>query len=130
MMAGADPFAEIKKAVPSREEMAVLSKNQATRTTKAEKRQPFIMMPWLWYERLDGATGRTHRVALMLLHLHWKSKGQPIKLTNVQLRMLGVSRQSKWRALHDLQGRGLITVEHRPNRSPLVRLLSRKVSHA
>jgi uncharacterized membrane protein len=38
------------------------------------------------------------------------------------LKIDGISRQSKWRALNDLEQRGLIVVERRRRRSPLVRL--------
>jgi hypothetical protein len=38
------------------------------------------------------------------------------------LRIDGISRYSKWKALGDLERRGLVTVERRPRRSPLVRV--------
>ena len=87
-----------------------------------KRRQHFTMVPHTWRERLDGATGHTILVAWDLLYLHWKYKGEPIKLANGTLRFDGISRQSKWRALADLEQRGLIVVERRPSRSPLVRL--------
>jgi len=67
--------------------------------------------------------GQTYRVALCLLHLNWKAGGKPVKFPNGMLGIDGVSRRSKWRALNDLERRGLITVERRPGRSPIVRLL-------
>jgi hypothetical protein len=84
------------------------------------------MVPWAWFERLNGAHGQIYRVALFLLYLNWKDKGRPIKLTNGMLRSDGVSRQSKWRALHELERRGLISVQRRPNRTPVVCI---KLSH-
>jgi CRP-like cAMP-binding protein len=87
---------------------------------KIQKRQRhFIMLPLVWFEKLNGATAQTHRVALYLHYLHWKAKGSPIKLPN---NIDGVSRRSKWRALVDLERRGLIAVERRNRRSPLIRL--------
>jgi hypothetical protein len=88
-----------------------------------KRRQHFVMVPWSWIERLNGATGQTYRVALILLYMSWKNRGAPTKLPNGMLRIDGISRQSKWRALGDLEQRGLITVERRPRRSPTVRLL-------
>ena len=77
-----------------------------------------------WRERLTGATGNTILVALDLLYLAWKGgKGAPVKLANGMLRHDRVSRHSKWRALNELERRGLITVERRPKRSPLVHVL-------
>jgi hypothetical protein len=95
----------------------------ATTPKKIGKRKEhFTMVPWTWIERLNGATGQTYRVALFLLYQHWKGKCEPIKLPNGMLKIDGVSRQSKWRALADLERRGLIAVERRPSRSPIVRL--------
>jgi hypothetical protein len=36
---------------------------------------------------------------------------------------VGISRGQKWRALRELQSLGLIEVEERPSRSPIIRLL-------
>jgi hypothetical protein len=88
-----------------------------------KRRQHFIALPWMWFERLKGAHGQTYRVALYLLYLHWKGGGTPIKLTNGMLRIDGVSRYSKWRAVNSLERLGLVEVERRPRRSPLIRLL-------
>jgi hypothetical protein len=87
-----------------------------------KRRQHFVQVPWAWVERLVGAPGQTYRLALMLLYQHWKRKGEPVKLANGMLKIDGVSRASKWRALADLERRGLVTVERRPRRSPLVHL--------
>jgi len=87
-----------------------------------KRREHFVRVPWPWIERLDGATGHTYRVALCLLYLHWKGKGEPVKLGNSVLEMDGVSRYSKWRALNDLEHRKLIAVERRPKRQPIIRL--------
>ena len=87
------------------------------------RRSQFVKVPWAWIERLKGASGQTYRVALCLLHQHWRARGEPIKLANGMLRIDGVSRYSKWRALSDLEHRGLVTVERRPRRSPIIRLV-------
>jgi hypothetical protein len=89
----------------------------------ARRRERFIAVPWSWLERLEGANGKTYHLALHLLYLHWKDRGQSIKLANGMLRLDGVSRKSKWRGLNDLEKRGLITVERRPRRTPIVRVL-------
>src|SRR6476659_8146541 len=79
-----------------------------------KRRQQFIMVPWTWAEKLVGAHGQAYRVALILLYLHWKGvKGEPVKLANGMLKIDGVSRRSKWRALRDLEARGLVRVEGR-----------------
>jgi hypothetical protein len=87
-----------------------------------KRRQQFIQMPMTWYERLRGADGQTYRVALYLLHLHWKTKGDPIKLANGMLAIDGVPPTTKRRAIRDLERRRLVMVEWRSRKSPIVRL--------
>jgi hypothetical protein len=83
------------------------------------RRHKFIMVPLSWADRLEGATGQTYQVALVLLFEGWKAKNAPIKVGNDK----AGSRQSKWRALAELEQRGLIRVERRPNKAPLVHLV-------
>jgi hypothetical protein len=113
-----DPFDGLALADDQiRERLAVVPRKIAKR------RKHFIMVPMAWREGLDGATGNTILVALDLLYLAWRDgKGGSVKLGNGMLRHDGISRQSKWRALNELERRGLIAVERRPNRSPLVHL--------
>lgn len=83
----------------------------------------FIQVPWEWVQRLNGASGQTYRLALQLLYLHWKNRGAPIKLTNSPLVLNSIPAQTKRRALRELQRRGLITVEWRLRKSPIVRFV-------
>jgi hypothetical protein len=87
-----------------------------------KRRRDFIMVPFSWLERLEGAHGQTYRLALAILYLTWKAKGEPVKLANTLSGIQGVSRQAKRRGLADLERRGLVVVERRPRKSPLVRL--------
>jgi hypothetical protein len=78
---------------------------------KIQKRQRhFVRVPWTWIERLGGADGQTYRVALYLLYLHWKGNGAPVKLASGMLNMDGVPRETKRRALLDLERRGLAVI--------------------
>jgi hypothetical protein len=90
---------------------------------KIQKRQEnFIKVPW-WYEKLANpmpASRYTVLIALHLLHLHWRSRGEPFKLPNGTLRYDGIDRFSKRRSLKDLEQRGLITVEWRERKSPII----------
>jgi hypothetical protein len=93
--------------------------------TKIQKRrQQFAMVPMWWYEKLKDpiATGATCLVAWHLLHLGWKNLGKPFNLPNGMLGYDGISRQSKWRALAELERRGLITIERRRRKSPVIHL--------
>ena len=88
----------------------------------AKRRTHFVQLPWVWVEALSGASGQTWQLAMHILYLNWKGKGAPIKLANGMLEIDGINRQSKWRALSELERCELITVERRPARSPLVTL--------
>ena len=95
-----------------------------------KRRQQFVMYPIPWHERMLGASGKTQDVARFVLHLHWKHKGQPFKLANGKLGMDKVSPQSKRRALRDMERRGLISVDWRKKKSPIVlRVYMTKFGH-
>jgi hypothetical protein len=101
----------------------IVLSSRAVEPRKLEKRRKhFVKVPFTWLEALVGASGNTCRLALHLLYLHWKDNGAPIKLANGMLEIDGISRWSKWRALSELEGRGLVKVERRPGKSPIVTL--------
>jgi hypothetical protein len=88
-----------------------------------KRREQFIRMPMVWYEKLAKPKPRsryTCLVALYLRHLHWKNHGKPFVLANGMLEYDGIDRFNKGRALADLEQRGLITIEHRNKRSPII----------
>ena len=92
-----------------------------------KRREQFVQVPMWWIERLGEsplATGATHQVACYLCHLSWKHHGKPFKLPNGMLGNDGISRQSKWRALADLERRKLILVKRRPKKSPVIHLMT------
>lgn len=94
------------------------------------RQKNFIMVPMRWWERLNSdppAHGCSFAVAFWILYLDWKNHGKPFLLANCTLRYYGVSRQSKWRALADLERRKLIRVERRgAGKSPLIHLLAER----
>jgi len=81
-----------------------------------------VKMPWTWVERLANVSGKTWLLAAFLQYRHWQGKGGPIKLANGMLQIDGISRRTKWRALGELERLGLIAVERRNSRSPIIRL--------
>jgi hypothetical protein len=89
----------------------------------AKRQQHFIRVPFNWLGHLKGASGQTWHLTMQLLYLHWKNRGEPIKLANGMLQFDGISRASKWRALTELERRGLIKIERRTRKSPLIRVL-------
>ena len=118
-----DPYADLKRCrLP--DGMVVQERRAVTPKKIQRRRRHFISVPMAWFERLAGASGQTYRTALYLLYLHWRGRGEPIQLANGLLKIDGVSRYSKWRALDELERRGLITIERRPRRSPIIRLIN------
>jgi hypothetical protein len=91
--------------------------------SRNQRQQQFIKFPLIWLERLKTGRGVTYRLALHLLYQHWKTGGQPVRLSNVAVATAGVTRRSKWNALTELERAGLVRVEKRPRRSPVVTLL-------
>jgi hypothetical protein len=101
----------------------IVLSSRAVEPRKLEKRRKhFVKLPWTWAEALSGASGKTWELVVQLLYLHWKGKGAPIKLANGMLENDGIDRFAKWRALKELERRGLVTIERRHARSPLITL--------
>jgi hypothetical protein len=85
-------------------------------------RRGFIKVPKLWAEYLvkADADAATYRVALYLLdQATWSTD---VSLGSRVLAKAGVSRWSKWRALQKLRQVGLVAVESRRGRPPLVKV--------
>ena len=95
----------------------------AVPTKIRKRREQFVMVPMRWYEKLANPIPScrcTCLVALHVLHLHWKGDGKPIKLANGMLEYDGISHDSKTRALKELEQRGLVTVDWREKKSPII----------
>ena len=83
-----------------------------------------MKVPLAWVQKLAGAPGQTYCLALHILFLHFRERGAAITLANRTIQREGIPRQSKRRALRDLERRGLVEVDWRPKRSPIVRVLA------
>ena len=87
-------------------------------------RRQYVQFPWVWIERLQAAKRiSTYRLALMLVYEGWRTGGRPVVLTNTLALAEGVSRRTKWNALIELEGLGLVRVERRTRKSPRLHLL-------
>jgi hypothetical protein len=82
----------------------------------------FVKFPRIWQVCLAErrADGSTYRVALYLLDR--ASFSELVPLGNAAVKRQGVSQRSKWRALRELRQAGLIAVEARQGRPPLVKV--------
>jgi hypothetical protein len=110
------------------EEFRITSEQQSEigasnpKSKRHRQRGKFVQVPELWREQLCRirAHGSTYRVALHLLHETWRTGNSVTKLTNVALTKVGVGREGKAIALRELRKTGLISVEQRPRRNPIV----------
>jgi hypothetical protein len=87
---------------------------------------PFVKVPLQWAVAAAKAT-RTRKalVWLLLLYEAWKAKGVPFPLSNEKLARYGVSRETKRRALAEIEASGLCTVQRQHGRAPVVTLPAR-----
>jgi len=91
---------------------------QVDSAVRKGRRRRFTMFPELWIERLEGARhASTYRVALRILQRNRQCRGRPFPLPN---NIGGVSRWAKSTALRELEKAGLVRLERRERKSPLV----------
>jgi hypothetical protein len=120
-MMGQDPYADLKQHALTPE---MLEKLAVVPRKIQKRRQHFVKVPWTWVEQLVKARHvASYRVALHLLYQRWKTDSQVVQLSNGVLVHEGVARRAKWRALRELEKLGLISIERRPRRSPIITLL-------
>jgi DNA-binding transcriptional ArsR family regulator len=72
------------------------------------------------FARLIALPGKSLGVYLILLQRSRIEKSNPVTLTSTYLSRFGLTRQDKRRALSVLEGAGLIRVEKRGRKNPLV----------
>jgi hypothetical protein len=90
----------------------------------SKKKDVFVQIPIWWLIEATKAT-RTPRAMVFaeLLFASWKKRRLTVPLPNGRLGKLGVSRETKRRALRDLEKAGLITVDRHHGKTPKVTLV-------
>jgi hypothetical protein len=128
-MAEDDDFDLDKLSIPL--EILEEAKAAAEKTQRARDPVPrrFTQLPDSWFERLVSDAPRSAIVlAWLLLRLSWKARGRPFRLANGALDGLGMTRKTKYRALDELERRGLIEVRREPFKSPTIVLYNPKAA--
>jgi hypothetical protein len=101
-------------------------KPAAAKRKTVRTKDPFVKVPLWWAAEVAKATKSPGvMVWVRLLYLAWDNGMRPVPLANVKLKNCGVSRKIKNRVLRDLERAGLITVERRFGKSPVVTLVLR-----
>ena len=86
------------------------------------RRKRFVIFPQLWIERLASARHiATYRVALRVLQRNGQTRGKTFPVPN---NIEGVGRWAKSAALSELEQLGLICLERRERKSPIVTVLT------
>lgn len=80
-------------------------------------------IPMHWLERAAQLPGKTIHAALGLWYVRSVTGREQFTVKRGTWERLNLTRQAYYRALRDLEAQGLITVERKPGRYPLVRLL-------
>jgi hypothetical protein len=77
----------------------------------------YVICSLAWLVRvLPVAYTATHLVVAILVYSEClRQRCRTVKLSNRELRLLGISRQAKYRALIWLQGAGVLTLEETPH---------------
>jgi hypothetical protein len=89
---------------------------------KWEKR--YTVVPYAWQERLRDCTAiSTYRLALYLAYEWWRNGGLRIRLSNAVIAAEGVGRTAKLDSLRELERLGLVQVDWRSRKAPLVTCL-------
>jgi hypothetical protein len=97
---------------------------EAAAPIKRRKVEPFVKVPLWWIAAATKATNtRKALVSIELLHAAWKAKSLTFPVPNGRLKKLGVSRETKRRALHDLERAGLITTERPARKTTIITLV-------
>jgi hypothetical protein len=78
-----------------------------------------------WLARAAALPGKALAVGIILWHLHGMRRDDPhpIPLGNNLPKKFGISRSAKYRALQWLANAGLVDVDQKTGRNPLVRLI-------
>jgi DNA-binding transcriptional ArsR family regulator len=85
-------------------------------------------VPWDWIIRASELPGRALIVGLCLWRLSGAVGNRTVTLGNAELQPFGIDRAAKSRALTVLESAGLVTVERKRGRLPIVTLPSQAVS--
>jgi hypothetical protein len=91
----------------------------------AKRKEKHVQVPLWMFDALvqAGAPGSTWAVLLFLLFESWRTESKTIKLPNQFAETLGISHDSKVRGLRELERLGVVKVDWRGKKSPLVTVL-------
>ena len=94
------------------------------KTMRFKRETQFAPVPLEWAAKVAKRTrSPAFAVKIALTYMAWKAGGPTFPLTNTLLDRLGVNRENKRRALANLEKNGIIQLERRGRRAPIVTML-------
>jgi hypothetical protein len=100
-----------------------LAELHAAAPIKRKKPEPFARISLSWAAMAAAATNCPKAMVwIWLIYRAWQTKSATIAVPNGALTKLGVSRETKRRALKELEAAGLIAVNQQTRKTPLVTL--------
>jgi hypothetical protein len=100
-----------------------LAELHAAAPTKRKRVRSYVRIPLELAGQAAAATGGKRMLVWMLiLYRSWQRQNPTVVLPNTMLRKYGISREVKRRALKQLEAAGLIKVQWRSAKNPIVTL--------
>jgi len=110
------------------DQVAHLRNESRPTTPRPLKRQSGLFLkgpvPWLWLSRAGQLPGKALHVAVVVHLLAGMRRGGPVSLSGARLCELGVGRHAAYRALRHLEEAGLVAVQRRRGRQPVVTIVA------
>ena len=99
------------------------SENTLKRPLVPKKKFFYARTAFDWMASASLLPGKSLQVALMICHVAVLTRSNQVRLSSRKVELFGVSRGAKLRALRWLEKAGLIAVERRSGRNPIVTLI-------
>ncbi len=122
----ASPYKEVTMSISVDCLPQIIGERKLSADRKAQYRFVKGPIPYLWIVRAAALPGKALHVGVALWYLSGLKKNKTIKAGGTVFIDLGISPRAKSRALRLFKEAGLITVEQKPGRVPIVTLLWRE----
>jgi hypothetical protein len=100
-----------------------LAELEVAAPVKRQNATPSVMLSLAWVAKAAFATNCPKAMVwVWLVYRAWQTKNQTVAVPNGALAKYGVSRKVKSLALRQLEASGLITIERRTRKTPIVTL--------
>ena len=119
-----DPF-DPKRFSRGTDKAALAKPHAKEKLPRHKQGQKFLRgpVPLGWLANAAQLPGKALHVSIVIWFLAGLTKAPAVSLPNKTLRLFGVNRNAKYRALESLEKANLTAVERHAGRSPLVTLL-------